>query len=120
MLASGNDNRARFYRTALIGFGLGAMVGALAGDLLRPACGQTANPIQQRQEMNTSLQQLNTTMNEVLSVLRTSTLKVRIVETDKSPGSGSRSASDRGSSTASPAPSHSPAGTSGGAGRHGR
>ena len=115
MQTASSQDRGRYYRTALICFGLGAVVGTLAGDFLRPVYGQMANPIQQRQDTNTSLQQLNTTMGEVLNVLRTGTLKVRVVETDKSGGSGSRSASDRGGSGGSSLSSHSPAGASSGA-----
>lgn len=99
-----------YYRTAMVFFVLGALAGAFAGDFLRSAYAQIPNAAQQRQDMNSGMQQLNGTMSEVLSVLRTGTLKVRLVETDKTSGSGSRSSGDRGAG----APSHSPTGPVGG------
>ncbi|MBI4580995.1 MAG: hypothetical protein HY718_14910 [Planctomycetes bacterium] len=98
----------RHYRTALT-FALGLIVGAAAGDWRRPAQAQIPNAGQQRLEANQGIQQLNATMSEVLTVLRTGTLKVRVVETDKSPsGSPLRTLPDQsGQKPSSPAPAAS-------------
>lgn len=105
------------YRTALICFTLGVLAGILADDLLRSTYAQIPNAGQQRQEINVGMQQLNGTMSEVLTVLRTGTLKVRIIETDKTTGNDSRGPSDRAVGTSPRLQSSS---SGGGSGRSGR
>jgi hypothetical protein len=91
----------RGYRAAIAAFVIGLLVGSVASDMIRPAFAQVANPTQQRLETNQNLDQLNAKVAELLTVLRTGTLKVRVVETDKT-GSAAKSPSDRSEPAASP------------------
>ncbi len=77
---------ARRYRTALVTFMIGLALGLMARELAISAYAQVMDPGQQRNEMNQGISQLNAKMSEMLTVLRTGTLKVRVVGTDKTGG----------------------------------
>jgi hypothetical protein len=78
--------RGRHYRTALVMFVIGLGLGLMARELAISAYAQVMDPGQQRNEMNQGISQLNAKMSEMLTVLRTGTLKVRVVGTDKTGG----------------------------------
>lgn len=73
------------YRTAAA-FIVGLVLGLAARQLVTTAYAQVMDPGQQRMETNQGIAQLNAQLGEVLSLLRTGTLKVRAAETDKTSG----------------------------------
>jgi hypothetical protein len=78
------------YRTVATAFAIGLAVGVMAREFTRPAHAQIPDPAQQRLDMNQGIAQLNGQVAELLTVLRTGTLKVRVMETDKTGGAGPR------------------------------
>lgn len=87
----------RGYRTAVAAFAVGMVVGGLLRDATRPAQAQMMpNGWQQRVETNQGLDRLNDRMGDVLALLKSGTLQVRVVETDKTrTAAGSRGATER-------------------------
>lgn len=77
----------RSYRTAGVMFAIGLALGLAARDLAVSAHAQVMNPAQQRVEANEGISQMNAKMAEMLNILRTGTLKVRVVGSDKTPAS---------------------------------
>lgn len=78
--------QSRHYRTALATFVVGLALGLMARGLAVSAYAQIMDPGQQRNETNQGISQLNAKMAEMLTILRTGTLKVRVVGTDKTGG----------------------------------
>lgn len=76
----------RRYRTVLAGFVFGLALGLIARELVGTAYAQVMDPGQQRLETNQGIAQLNAKVDEILGLLRTGTLKVRMVQTDKTDG----------------------------------
>jgi len=89
METNGLTNTRR-YRTAVAAFLAGLAVGILARAPEQPAYAQIPDPAQQRVDMNAGITQLNAQATEILNLLRTGTLKVRVIETDKTSGVGQR------------------------------
>lgn len=75
------------YRTAVATFIIGLALGLMARELAVSAYAQVMDPGQQRNEMNQGIAQLNAKMTEMVGILRTGTLKVRVVGSDKTTGS---------------------------------
>lgn len=105
-MLSSTDDRPRGYRAIPAAFIIGLLLGTMAHDVIRPASAQIANPYQQRADTNQGLDQMNARLGELLTLLRTGTLKVRVVETDKT-SSAARPSSER--SEPAPLPPVSPA-----------
>ncbi len=93
------------YGPLLVALIIGLVIGSTARDAIRVASAQVPNPYQQRLETNQGLEQLNASVAEVLTVLRSGTLKVRVVETDKT---GSATRSSREQSEPAPLPPPNP------------
>jgi hypothetical protein len=72
--------------TGALLFAGGVLVGLLAGELIRPprAVAQIPDQGMQLLQVQQAAAQTNRLLKEVVDVLRTETLKVRIVEPDKS------------------------------------
>ena len=66
-------------------FAAGAIIGLLAGELIRPprAVAQIPDQGLQLQQVQSQSNETNQLLRELVTVLRTETLKVRIVEGDK-------------------------------------
>lgn len=92
----------RHYRTAVAAFVIGLALGLTVRQLVGTAYAQVMDPGQQRIETNQGIAQLNAKMAEMLAVLRTGTLKVRLVETDKTSWSAPSAPSETGSPRSSP------------------
>lgn len=75
------------YRTAVVAFVVGLGLGFAVRELGVSAYAQVMDPGQQRIETNQGISQLNAKMAEMLTVLRTGTLKVKVVGSDKTTGS---------------------------------
>jgi len=82
--------RSGGYRTAFAAFVVGLVLGFAVREISPSAHAQPFNPAAQRMDIGQGIAQLNAKTAEVLAVLRTGTLKVRVVETDKSSGAGPR------------------------------
>jgi hypothetical protein len=65
---------------------VGFMMGLLADSLRAPAYAQIPDPAMQRHQTAHEQQQTNRLLGDILGVLRSQTLQVRIVETDKTKG----------------------------------
>jgi len=75
--------RARYGTIGFVFF-LGLVMGMLADGLRTPAYAQIPDPAKQRHDTARELRQTNQLLSDILGVLRSQTLKVRIMETDKS------------------------------------
>lgn len=89
MSASREAGRGRRYWAAALVFLAGVLVG-VSLDLIHPAAhAQIPDAGMQRNQLQKEIEALNGRMGEVLSLLRTQTFKVRIVQDDESSGSRS-------------------------------
>ncbi|HOA72612.1 MAG TPA: hypothetical protein PL151_16160 [Phycisphaerae bacterium] len=112
-IAHARGGQRRGYRTIVAAFALGLICGLSARGLNRSAYADLPSPANQRLEMNEGIARLNGQVAEILSLLRSGTLKVRVVETDKTsgtlspvllePSAGGSRGTDRGQPGAWPA-----------------
>ena len=74
------------YGTLTFMFLVGLIIGLLTDEFRTPAYAQIPDPAKQRTQTATEVKKTNELLAEILGTLQNQTLKVRIVETDKSQG----------------------------------